>query len=126
MAKATEPTTKTQEPHSPDDPSPTSGNGRSQLSLPVFIGSAALIIAFVLWAWLAPENAESVIFGVTGWVARNLGWYYVLTAGIIVVFVLIVAFSRVGRTKIGPDHSSPKFNLFTWTAMLFAAGIGVD
>src|SRR5699024_5131881 len=35
-------------------------------------------------------------------------------------------FSKVGGTKMGPDHSLPKYNLFTWAAMLFAAGIGVD
>ena len=27
---------------------------------------------------------------------------------------------------MGPDHSVPKYNLFTWAAMLFAASIGVD
>ncbi|WP_341856146.1 BCCT family transporter [Brachybacterium sp. GPGPB12] len=37
-----------------------------------------------------------------------------------------MALSRVGRTRMGPDHSVPKYNLFTWAAMLFAAGIGVD
>src|SRR5699024_4777357 len=71
-------------------------------------------------------TAENVIFGSMAWVATNFGWYYVLTATIVVVFVLIVAFSRVGGTKMGPDHSLPKYNLFTWAAMLFAAGIGVD
>ncbi len=42
------------------------------------------------------------------------------------VFVLIIAFSRIGKTKLGPDHSKPRFSLFTWASMLFAAGIGVD
>lgn len=60
------------------------------------------------------------------WIATNFGWYYVLTATIVVVFVLIVAFSRLGRIKLGPDHAKPRFNPFTWEAMLFAAGIGVD
>src|SRR5690625_5808701 len=60
------------------------------------------------------------------WVAANLGWYYVLTVTIVVVFVLVVALTRVGQVKIGPDHSKPRFNLFTWASMLFAAGIGVD
>jgi choline/glycine/proline betaine transport protein len=98
----------------------------SAVNWPVFIGSGTIIVAFVLWSWLLPAQAESVIFGAMDWVATYFGWYYVLTAGIVVVFVLIVAFSRVGRTKIGPDHSRPRYNLFTWAAMLFAAGIGVD
>ena len=98
----------------------------SPVNWPVFGGTAALIVAFVLFAAIWPSTAETVIFGAMAWVAANFGWYYVLTATIVVVFVLIVAFSTVGRTKMGPDHSLPKYNLFTWAAMLFAAGIGVD
>ncbi|WFP15758.1 choline BCCT transporter BetT [Citricoccus muralis] len=108
----------------PDRPDP--GRTTSPVNWPVFLGTFVIIVAFVVWAALLPEQAETVIFGAMGWVATNFGWYYVLTATIVVVFVLIVAFSRVGRTKMGPDHSKPKFNLFTWAAMLFAAGIGVD
>ncbi|QNN83585.1 choline BCCT transporter BetT [Brachybacterium sp. Z12] len=93
---------------------------------PVFAGTSAIIVAFVLFAGIWPDTAETVIFGSMAWVAKNFGWYYVLTATIVVVFVLIVAFSKVGGTKMGPDHSLPKYNLFTWAAMLFAAGIGVD
>lgn len=101
-------------------------SGSSPVNWPVFTISAVILVAFVLWAWLWPDQAETVIFGTMDWVTTNFGWYYVLTATIIVLFVIFVAFSRVGRTKMGPDHSTPKFNMFTWAAMLFAAGIGVD
>ena len=93
---------------------------------PVFIASAILIVGFVIWAWLLPGQAETVIFGSMDWVATNLGWYYVLTVTIVVVFVLVVALTKLGRVKMGPDHSKPRFNIFTWASMLFAAGIGVD
>ncbi|MDN5686744.1 MAG: choline BCCT transporter BetT [Brachybacterium sp.] len=98
----------------------------SPVNWPVFVGTAALIVAFVLFAAIWPGTADTVIFGAMDWVATNFGWYYVLTASIVVVFVLIVAFSKVGETRLGPDHSVPKYNMFTWAAMLFAAGIGVD
>nr|WP_147592960.1 choline BCCT transporter BetT [Corynebacterium provencense] len=98
----------------------------SAVNWPVFGTASGLIVAFVLWAWLAPDAADAVINNVKNWISVNLGWFYVLTAGAVVVFVLIIAFRRTGNTKIGPDHSQPKFGLFTWGAMLFAAGIGVD
>ena len=98
----------------------------SPVNWPVFVGTAALIVAFVLFAAIWPGTADTVIFGAMDWIATNFGWYYVLTATIVVVFVLIVAFSKVGQTRLGPDHSVPKYNMFTWAAMLFAAGIGVD
>ena len=107
----------------PDSPPKRS---HSPVNWPVFIGTSTIIIAFVLFAAIWPSTAETVIFGSMAWVGTNFGWYYVLTATLVVVFVLVVAFSKVGQTKLGPDHSLPRYNLFTWAAMLFAAGIGVD
>lgn len=104
----------------------TSLTTRSKVNWPVFIASAAIIVAFTLWAAISPEPAYAALEGAFLWIGGNLGWYFILTAAIVVVFVLIIAFTRVGRTRLGPDHSKPRFNLFTWTAMLFAAGIGVD
>ncbi|GAA3285198.1 choline BCCT transporter BetT [Nesterenkonia halobia] len=124
-------------PSATDHPQPsaaqTAGGGRrrespksASVNWPVFIISAAIIVAFTLWAALAPTTAYNTLESAFTWLSGNLGWYFILTAAIILVFVLIVAFSRVGNTKLGPDHAKPKFNLFTWASMLFAAGIGVD
>ncbi|WP_246180024.1 choline BCCT transporter BetT [Kocuria coralli] len=88
--------------------------------------TGAIVIALSVWAIVAPAQAETSIVAIVSWVSANLGWFYVLTATVVVVFVVIVAFSRAGKTKMGPDHSTPQFSLFTWTAMLFAAGIGID
>lgn len=92
----------------------------------VLIITALVVIAVSVWAILDPVQAETAIGSVVGWVATNFGWFYVLTSTVVIVFVLLVAFGRAGKTKMGPDHSSPQFSLFTWTAMLFAAGIGID
>ncbi len=100
--------------------------GSRGVNWPVFGTASGVIIAFVLWAWLAPDSADTVINAAKDWISTNLGWFYILTAGVVVVFVLVIAFRRVGNTKIGPDHAQPKFGMFTWGAMLFAAGIGVD
>lgn len=100
--------------------------GYSRVNKPVFIASGILIIAFVLWSAIFPDQAETVIFGSMDWIGRTFGWYYVLTAALIVIFVLTVALSKFGDIRLGPDHSRPRFSLFTWASMLFAAGIGVD
>lgn len=99
---------------------------KTRVNKTVFFGSASGIIAIALWAILAPTTASEVIAVGVGWVSVNLGWYYFLIVTIVLVFVIVVALSRVGKTRLGPDHSRPQFSLFTWTAMLFAAGIGID
>jgi choline/glycine/proline betaine transport protein len=92
----------------------------------VFISASVIIIAFSLWAMLMPTNAENTMTTVTGWVAQNLGWFYVLTVTVVIGFVLWVALSKVGSVRMGPDHSRPQYKLFTWVAQLFAAGVGID
>ncbi|WP_104160251.1 choline BCCT transporter BetT [Arthrobacter sp. ZGTC212] len=103
----------------------TAGPG-TRVNKTVFIGSATGILAIALWAMLATDNAETVIGSMVGWVSTNMGWYYFLVVTLVVVFVLVTALTRVGKTKLGPDHSKPQFGLFTWASMLFAAGIGID
>ncbi|WP_238694041.1 choline BCCT transporter BetT [Kocuria sp. HSID17590] len=92
----------------------------------MLIAAGTAIVALSVWAIMAPEHAETVIGGVVAWVGSRLGWFYILTATLVIVFVIMVAASRGGTVRMGPDHARPEFNMFTWTAMLFAAGIGVD
>lgn len=75
---------------------------------------------------LAPTNAANVMYDVVVTLATNLGWFYVVTIVIVILFVLWVALSKEGQVRLGPDHSRPQYKLFTWVAMLFGAGVGID
>ena len=97
-----------------------------RINWPVFLISAAGVLAVTLYAGIGKDSAAEQLATVTGWIATNLGWFYILTSTIVVGFVLWVAFSKAGTIRLGPDHSRPQFRLFSWAAMLFAAGIGVD
>ena len=110
----------------PPGPPDAGGPPHSPVNWPVFAGTAGIVVGFALWAMLLPAQADSVISATVSWIAESFGWYYVLTAGVVVVFVVVVALSRLGRVRLGPDHAVPQFSMFTWSAMLFAAGIGVD
>ncbi|BCT75897.1 choline transporter BetT [Sinomonas cyclohexanicum] len=92
----------------------------------VFIISSAIILAFSIWAMVIPAGAADTLHTMVEWIATNLGWFYVLTVTIVIVFVLWVALSKEGKVRLGPDHSRPQYGLFTWVAMLFAAGVGID
>ncbi|MCQ9385275.1 choline BCCT transporter BetT [Brevibacterium sp. 50QC2O2] len=97
-----------------------------KVNWPVFGTSAAIIVAIAVWAIAAPGSAHTVLTTIVDWVSRTFGWYYIATATIVIGFVLFIAASSSGRIKLGPDHAKPQFNMFTWTSMLFAAGIGID
>ncbi|GAA4508374.1 choline BCCT transporter BetT [Brevibacterium yomogidense] len=113
-------------PRTPDPEGEHHTASRARINWRVFIASGLAIVAVAAWAIIIPENADSVINAAVAWVSANFGWYYILTATLMVVFVLVIALSKSGEIRLGPDHSRPTYNLFTWTSMLFAAGIGID
>src|SRR5690606_19502124 len=100
--------------------------GKTRINKAVFYGSALLVLAIALWAIIDRDSANLAISAAVTWIGRNFGWYYTLVVVAVLVFVIGVAISKVGKTRLGPDHSRPSFNIFTWAAMLFAAGIGID
>lgn len=92
----------------------------------VFYGSAIVIILLTLWTTISPTSAEKYIGAIESWITEMFGWYYILTATIVIIFVVSLAIGKTGKIKMGPDDSKPRYNMFTWAAMLFAAGIGTD
>ncbi|WP_308363970.1 MULTISPECIES: choline BCCT transporter BetT [unclassified Microbulbifer] len=92
----------------------------------VFYGSVIGIVLFSLWVMFFTEQANEVIGLVLSWISSSFGWFYFLAVVAYLVFVIVVAVSKFGDIKLGPDHAEPEFNVVTWAAMLFAAGIGID
>ncbi|HJA39704.1 MAG TPA: BCCT family transporter, partial [Candidatus Brevibacterium intestinigallinarum] len=85
----------------------------------VFVTASLIIVAFSLWAILMPGTAQSTMKTAVDWIAVNVGWFYVVTVTAVILFVVWVAPSKEGSVRLGPDHSRPQYNLFTWVAMLF-------
>lgn len=104
----------------------TNPEAQRRTNWPVFIFSSLIIALIAFWAIVAPDNANSVLGTVVGAVTEHLGWFYILTAAIIIVFMILVALSRSGKVRLGPDDSKPQYSLLSWGSMLFAAGIGID
>jgi choline/glycine/proline betaine transport protein len=90
----------------------------------VFFTSAGIAALFVALA-IPFDAVVADSFGLlTGWVARNLGWFYILSVSALLIFLLGLAFSRYGNIRLGADDSRPDYSTLTWFTMLFAAGIG--
>ena len=109
-----------------DIPAPVEAEPKTRINKVVFYGSALMVLGIALWAMLAPETANLAITTAVGWIGTNFGWYYSLIVVAVLLFVIGIAISKVGKTRLGPDHARPTFKIFTWAAMLFAAGIGID
>ncbi|WP_111495185.1 choline BCCT transporter BetT [Marinobacter bohaiensis] len=99
---------------------------RDRLNRVVFYGSVIGIVGFALLTMLFTESASAVINQVLGWISSSFGWFYFLAVVVYLVFVIGIGLSRYGKLRLGPAHSKPDFNVVTWAAMLFSAGIGID
>lgn len=100
-------------------------NNTVSLNAKVFYPSSFAIVVLLLFAFWAPETADTFFKQVQTAIVENGSWFYVLSVAIILSFVLYLGFSRFGRIRLGPDHASPDYSLPTWLSMLFAAGMGI-
>ena len=84
-----------------------------------------LVVGFVVWGVLQPDAVLAVSSAALDWVMVHAGWLFVLLAIGMVVFLLVLAFSRYGEIPLGLDGEKPEYSTASWSAMLFAAGIGI-
>jgi len=59
-----------------------------------------------------------------GFVTQNFGVLYQTMGLASLGFMFYIVFSDIGQIKLGDVDAEPEFSLFSWGAMLFAAGIG--
>ncbi|WIK81957.1 BCCT family transporter [Micrococcus lylae] len=84
-----------------------------------------LVVGFVVWGVLQPDVVLEASTTALNWVMQNLGWVFSSLAIGMVLFLLVLAFSRYGGITLGLDGEKPEYSTASWAAMLFAAGIGI-
>ncbi|SEC08721.1 BCCT family transporter [Streptomyces sp. TLI_105] len=88
------------------------------------IGVAA-VVAVVCWAALGEDSFDSASSSALKWVLSNFAWLFVVAADTFLVLCVVIALSRFGRIRLGPDDSEPEFTNLAWIAMMFSAGMGI-
>jgi len=91
----------------------------------VLTASAAFAVGFVLWGILDNESLADVSGDTLGWVTKSFGWLFVLVSTGFVVLSAVLAFSRWGKIRLGPEDEAPEFRTVSWIAMMFSAGMGI-
>lgn len=103
--------------------------GKSRLApvilLPVFAPAVIVAVLLVIGTISNPEKAGALFARMLSFITLQFGWFYMLAVASFLIFLVIIAFSRWGHIKLGPDHSDPQYSFPVWFAMLFAAGYGI-
>ncbi|MBB3191248.1 BCCT family transporter [Halomonas cerina] len=113
-----------------DDPVLTPGQDNTQvLGLdfhnPVFPLSALAILAFILYALIYPEAANSQLTGARGWSIEHFDWLFMIAGNVFVILCLALIVLPLGRIRLGGQDARPEHSLVSWFSMLFAAGMGI-
>ena len=92
---------------------------------PVFMVSAVLVVAFVVGTLVFLDSAGSAFSDMRVWITTKFDWMFMISMNIFVLFSLFIAFSKLGRVRLGGPDAKPRYGYPGWLAMLFAAGVGI-
>jgi len=109
-------------------PKPTSKLVRAfgmEMHNPVFFLSAALILIFSLATLIFPEVANKSLNGAKLWTLQKFDWFYAITPILILAVCIGLAISPLGKIRLGGKEAKPDYSVWSWIAMLFAAGVGI-
>ncbi len=93
---------------------------------PTFLGALTLLLAVTVPLIIYPEQGAYWVEVARQVVVQNLGFVYLALGFGAGVFMLFIAFSDIGRVKLGKAEDKPEFSTASWAAMLFCAGIGAS
>ena len=92
---------------------------------PVFMVSAAMVIALVTGTLLFPQQATSIFADLRTWTTETFDWFFFAAADFLILFCLAIALSPLGRIRLGGQGAVAQYGYSAWLAMLFAAGVGI-
>ncbi|WP_109665744.1 BCCT family transporter [Roseicyclus mahoneyensis] len=92
---------------------------------PVFAISGLSVVAFVVYALLAPDQAADFFGWLRPALTSSFDWFFMLSANVFVLFCLALIVLPVGRVRLGGADAVPDYSYPGWFAMLFAAGMGI-
>lgn len=92
---------------------------------PVFFISAAAILSFAIGTLVFPDTASVWLNGAKDWTLNNFDWFFVIATNIVLIFVVSIGVSPLGRIRLGGPDAKPEFSTQSWLSMLFSAGVGI-
>ncbi|WP_195270563.1 BCCT family transporter [Eubacterium sp. 1001713B170207_170306_E7] len=96
-----------------------------KMDKPVFLTAFTVCGLLILSFFIIPVQMGRISEGIFTFLLQNFKWCFVLAADGIIIFCLVLAFSKYGRIRLGKDTDKPEYSNLSWFAMMFSAGMGV-
>ncbi|ACB84587.1 BCCT family transporter [Natranaerobius thermophilus] len=91
----------------------------------VSLGAGIIIIIFSAFALINLERANILVNSVNEIIVTNFDWIFILSSSFFILICIYIAFSKLGKVKIGGLNAEREFSNFAWYSMLISAGMGI-
>ena len=89
--------------------------------LPLSLG---ILFLFSILVFFATEQSYIAVENTSLWVRNYFGYFYLYLGLVCVLLLFGIAFSPLGKIRLGIENKKPEHSLWAWTAMLYSAGMG--
>ncbi len=86
----------------------------------------AAILVLCLFFILDPQRSTSALSAVRFFLGDTFGTYYLIVGLGIFVISLWIAFSDIGKIRLGRQDEKPQYGFWSWGAMVFTCGLAAD
>ncbi|MCR5225596.1 MAG: BCCT family transporter [Eubacterium sp.] len=90
------------------------------------IAPLVVLIALCATFVILPDESTNVLSAIRNFLGTELGLYYLVVALGIFLVSLYIAFSDLGKVRLGGKDEKPKYGFFAWGAMVFCCGLAAD
>lgn len=96
-----------------------------KMDKPVFIFSIMVCCILILGFFIVPKQMDFISNQLFNYLMHHLKWSFISLANVTLLILLIIAFSKCGKIRLGKDTDRPEYSNLSWFAMMFSAGMGV-
>jgi betaine/carnitine transporter, BCCT family len=91
----------------------------------VFFPATILSLAVIIFSIVSPDASAALFAGIRSGVVSQFDWFLMSAANLILLFCVAVAFSPLGKIRLGGKGAVPEYSRLSWFSMLFGAGMGI-
>ncbi len=95
------------------------------VELRIFLPSLILTSLAIIAMLAIPDQSKAVIDAIFQYLTYDMGWIYLIVIPVLLGFSLWIAFSKYGSIKLGGPDEKKEYSDWSWTAMVFAAGMSI-
>lgn len=86
----------------------------------------AIILVLCILFLVVPEKSGEVLVTIRSFLEDKFGLFYLIIGLGVFLIGMYIAFSDLGKIKLGKPDEKPKYSFFAWGSMMFTAGIAAD